>query len=247
MPEGFPLWISVWPTATEEAQLQSFLSPSLNPVMQSFSFPDHTHWHALPQGVTAHLRASLTNHRMQVTQHFEIFARYSDLAFFPCPESSLTLEGCYGTSKNIDIKRERESESWAERRVLPMTSEKLSINSHRDSSHPSAISGYGITLCVWDKCETVKVCGLTMCLHAAIIKAYCKMSHEFKTTLSAKCSVNNSFLSFWLTTIVCCSCYSTQHTSNGHCWATQERQLLRHLILEILSLWRPNYRLFPQC
>lgn len=63
MPEGFPLWISVWPTATEEAQLQSFLSPSLNPVMQSFSFPDHTHSHALPQGVTAHLRASLTNHR----------------------------------------------------------------------------------------------------------------------------------------------------------------------------------------
>lgn len=196
MPQGFPLWISVWPKATEEAQLQSFLSPSFNPVMQSFSFPDHTHSHALPQGVTAHLRASLTNHRMQVTQHFEIFAHYTDLAFFPCPESSLTLEGCYRKSKNIDIKQERERE-WklGSRRVLSMTSEKLSINSHRDSSHPSAISGYGITLCVWDECETVKVCGLTMCLHVEIIKAYCKMSHEFKTTLSAKRSVNNSFMS----------------------------------------------------
>lgn len=248
MPEGFPLWISVWPTATEEAQLQSFLSPSLNPVMQSFSFPDHTHSHALPQGVTAHLRASLTNHRSNPA--FWNICSLLWFSLFPCPESSLTLEGCYGTSKNMGIKRARESESWAEQRVLPMTSEKLSINSHGDSSHPSAISGYGITLCVWDECETVKVCGLTMCLHAAIIKAYCKMSHEFKTTLSAKCSVNNSFLSFWLTTIVCCSCYSTQHTSNGHCWATQERQLHRHLILEILSLWRPNYWLFlstPQC
>lgn len=32
--------------------------------------------------------------------------------------------------------------------VLPVTSEKLSINSHRDRSNPSAISGDGITQCV---------------------------------------------------------------------------------------------------
>lgn len=55
--------------------------------------------------------------------------------------------------------REKKGESWAGSCVLPMTSEKLSINSHRDSSHPKAIYGYGITQCML---MCVSVCELTV-------------------------------------------------------------------------------------